>query len=262
MNNEKNPIKLIGTGILCLIGGLIGVAVFNALHGRVTDYTFFSVVDDWSIYIGLSWFFAALGVALAIYGGYSIYKEKNKAETARLQAENGFQTDTDQANAGDVDAQFSLGLRYYRGDGITQDYAAAYQWWTKAAEQGLKTAQFNLGILNEFGEGVSKSDEEAFKWYSLSAEQEYHAALNKVGEFYRDGRIVPQSDTEAFARFEPAAKAGNTKAQYNLGLAYLEGKGCEANRERGINFLSRSAEGNNAEARRKLDDLLDGKSGF
>jgi len=263
MNSKnENPVKLIGIGALLIVGGFIGVAIFNALHGREHDYTYFTVVDDWSTYIALSWVGVVAGLAVVIYGAYSINKAKKNIETARIQAEDGLRTDSDKAKAGDADAQFSLGMRYYKGDGTQRDYAAAYQWWMKAAEQGHKIAQYNLGIMNEHGESVPKSDEEAFKWYSLSAKQKYHSALNKIGEFCRDGRVLPQSDTKAFGLFEFAAKDNNTLAQYNLGIAYLEGKGCEPNRERAINFLSRAAEGNNAPARLKLDELLGGKSGF
>ena len=263
-NNDKTVghVKLIGKCILILIAGIIGVAIFNGLNGRVIDYTLYSVIEDWTVYIVLCWIVVICGLVGIIYGGYNLYKLKTSIENEQAKNEESFKTDAIKANGGDNEAQFSLGMRYYKGDGITQDYAMAYQWWSSAAEQGHRIAQFNLGIMNEKGEGVSPSDEEALKWYIISAEQEYHSALNKIGEFYRDGRAVPQSDEEAFTRFETAAKAGNIFAQYNIGIAYLEGKGCEANRERGINFLSRSAEGNNTQARQKLNELLGGKSGF
>ncbi len=40
------------------------------------------------------------------------------------------------AAKGDAAAQFHLGLMYAKGQGVTQDYAQAVNWYRKAAEQG------------------------------------------------------------------------------------------------------------------------------
>ncbi len=40
------------------------------------------------------------------------------------------------AKQGVADAQHNLGLMYYYGKGVPQDYAEAMGWWSKAAEQG------------------------------------------------------------------------------------------------------------------------------
>ena len=54
-----------------------------------------------------------------------------------------------QANAGDADAQTSLAIAYFNGEGIPQDDAQAMLWFRKAAEQGDADAQFNLGAIYE-----------------------------------------------------------------------------------------------------------------
>ncbi len=40
------------------------------------------------------------------------------------------------AELGDAVAQYSLGLMYYHGRGVPQDYAEAAKWYRKAAERG------------------------------------------------------------------------------------------------------------------------------
>lgn len=40
------------------------------------------------------------------------------------------------ASLGLVDAQFNLGLMYYKGQGVPQDYEEALRWFKEAAEQG------------------------------------------------------------------------------------------------------------------------------
>ena len=72
---------------------------------------------------------------------------------------------------GDKVAQCNLGLMYYNGNGLPQDYKEAVKWYTKAAEQGYADAQFNLALMYDNGQGVPKDYKEAVKWYTKSAEQ-------------------------------------------------------------------------------------------
>ena len=72
---------------------------------------------------------------------------------------------------GDVDAQFSLGVMYECGLGVTKNDAEALKWFQLAAKQGVAIAQRNLGALYANGRGVMQNDVEALKWYSLAAEQ-------------------------------------------------------------------------------------------
>ena len=75
------------------------------------------------------------------------------------------------AEAGDADAQYSMGWMYDTGDGVPKDYAEAVKWYRKAAEQGHAVAQFNLGVMYADGEGVPKDMAEATKWIRKAAEQ-------------------------------------------------------------------------------------------
>ncbi len=46
-----------------------------------------------------------------------------------------------QAEDGNVEAQYQLGLAYYNGDGIKQNNSKAYYWFQKAIEQGCVEAK-------------------------------------------------------------------------------------------------------------------------
>ena len=74
------------------------------------------------------------------------------------------------AEQGDARGQFSLGLLYENGDGVTRDYTKARQWYEKAAAQGDAKAQLYLGLQSSFGQGVPMDVVEAYMWYSLAAE--------------------------------------------------------------------------------------------
>ncbi|MCP4500187.1 MAG: sel1 repeat family protein, partial [Deltaproteobacteria bacterium] len=45
------------------------------------------------------------------------------------------------ANQGHAQAPFCVGLMYYHGDGVSQDYARAVEWYRKSANQGHAQAQ-------------------------------------------------------------------------------------------------------------------------
>ena len=76
------------------------------------------------------------------------------------------------AERGDATAQFNLGCYFYSGEkGLSQNYAEAVKWYTKAASQGHTAAQNNLGYCYEKGFGVDEDIEKAKYWYQNAAEQ-------------------------------------------------------------------------------------------
>ncbi|MCH9652575.1 MAG: sel1 repeat family protein [Planctomycetes bacterium] len=84
-----------------------------------------------------------------------------------------------------ADAQNKLGLMYYHGEGVTQDYTQAVLMFRKAAEQEHAESQFNLGTMYYNGEGVQKDHTQAVKWLRKAARQglkEAQQALNNLGE--------------------------------------------------------------------------------
>ena len=50
----------------------------------------------------------------------------------------------DDATQGKITAQNNLAGMYYLGEGVVQDYAKAFEWYSKSAVQGNAEAQFNL----------------------------------------------------------------------------------------------------------------------
>ena len=74
-----------------------------------------------------------------------------------------------QAEQGDAEAQYKLGLRYGTGEGVPQDDAEAVRWLCLAADQGFASAQYNLGLKYDTGEGVPQNDVTAHMWFNLAA---------------------------------------------------------------------------------------------
>jgi len=69
-----------------------------------------------------------------------------------------------------VEAQLKLGAMYYIGLLCTpKDYTQAVKWWQKAAEQGDAAGQQLLGVAYYKGAGVPQDYVEAHKWANLAA---------------------------------------------------------------------------------------------
>ncbi|GAB2789746.1 hypothetical protein GCM10027040_15020 [Halomonas shantousis] len=74
------------------------------------------------------------------------------------------------AEQGDARAQYSLGIMYARGQGVSRDDAEAIKWYRKAAQQGLTDAQYALGTQYANGDGVAQDKIQALRWITLAAE--------------------------------------------------------------------------------------------
>jgi uncharacterized protein len=73
------------------------------------------------------------------------------------------------AEKGEAASQFNLGLLYYEGQGVPQDYETAAAWFRKAADQGYAKAQLNLGAMYGVGRGVRRDYQRAYLWLALCA---------------------------------------------------------------------------------------------
>ncbi len=104
------------------------------------------------------------GLAMVLAGlsclSYSCRQETQAPATGSLR---------ERAERGDAVAQRFLGLRYYTGRGVKQDYAEAMRWFHKAAGQGDADAQFNLGFEHYAGRKVAKDNVAALMWLILAS---------------------------------------------------------------------------------------------
>lgn len=143
----------------------------------------------------------------------------------------------------DAEAWFKKGNDYYLGDDETQDYALAFEWFGKAAEQGHLEAQYYLGSMYYDGSGVSKDDEKAMEWYHKAADKGHVQSMYNLGCAYLSGEGVAQNNEKAVQWLIMAARQGKAEAQYNLGhLYYHGGAGLEQDYEEAFVYISKAAE--------------------
>ena len=80
------------------------------------------------------------------------------------------------AEQGHPAVQYQVGAKYFRGDGVRQDYQEAAKWWEMSANGGQVDAQFNLGLMYFRGLSISANDKKAAELFSLAAEQGHAGA--------------------------------------------------------------------------------------
>ena len=152
------------------------------------------------------------------------------------------------AENGDMKAQYSLGLRYARGQEVDKDYKKAAYWFEKAAQQGHSDAQKLIGACYYNGEGVKKDLAKAVYWFKKAAEQGQAEAQCLIGTCYYNGEGVKKDLAQAVYWYEKAAQQGQAEAQYNLGVYYYNGQGVDKNITKATYWFEKAAEQGLAQA--------------
>ncbi len=128
-----------------------------------------------------------------------------------------------EAESGLSAAQLQLANLYVQGNGVTQDYTAAAQWFTASADRGNATAQYSLAVLNERGLGVPQDTDTAAAWYERAARQQHPNAQYALGIAFLEGRGKSQDYRQAAVWLERAALQNVADAQYAYAVILEDG---------------------------------------
>lgn len=134
---------------------------------------------------------------------------------------------TEEAEKGNIYAQYKLGLRYALGNGTKKDLEKAEAWLTLAAEADHEPAQDDLGLLYYSGAEQHKNINKIFQLWEAAANQGYAPAQNNLGVLYSKGLGVLQDYCESVKWYKHSAWQRYSHAQYNLGNMYFFGRGVE-----------------------------------
>ncbi|MGH1350822.1 MAG: peptidoglycan-binding protein [Methyloligellaceae bacterium] len=159
------------------------------------------------------------------------------------------------AASGNFKAQFSVAMRYLRGDRVKQNYAAARRWLTRSASQSFAPAQFNLGILFERGLGVQKDIAKARTWYLRAANRGNVEAMHNLAVLYAQPTVSKPNYNEAILWFKQAANYGHSGSQYNLGILYKNSIGVQIDKPQAYKWFTLALARGVKNAAEQLTDL-------
>jgi TPR repeat protein len=102
------------------------------------------------------------------------------------------------AEAGDIEAQMTLGFAYLEGEGVEQDDIEASYWFLLAAEEDHPDAQYILGAMIQLGRGFTQDLEKAARYYAYAANQGHAYAQYELANAYLNGRGRPMDPGLAY----------------------------------------------------------------
>ena len=162
---------------------------------------------------------------------------------------------------GESSSQWRLGGMYLNGLGVDQDYGKAFEWYLKAAEQGDAIGQDNVGKMYQNGWGIEQDYKKAFEWYLKAAEQGEAYSQWRIGDLFFDGDGVDQDYGEAFKWYLKAAEQGDAIGQSNVGNMYQHGLGIEQDYRKAYEWYLKAAEQGDAYSQNRLGGMYCGGIG-
>ena len=142
-----------------------------------------------------------------------------------------------QSHANTKDQQYNDSVVAYNSG----NYEEAIVIWRNLADDNYHNAQYSLGVAYFNGEGVAQDLKKAIDWFELAAIGGNVQAMFNMGSAYYQGNGTNQDYTKAVEWWQKAAALEQRSAQYNLGLAYYFGKGVEQDLSRAAESLRQAA---------------------
>ena len=109
---------------------------------------------------------------------------------------------TEAAELGSVEALHSLGLTYYRGEGVEQDDVKAVEFYKKAAMQGHVESRHKLGNH----EGRKGNHDRAVRHFLISAKMGHKDSVETIKKLFMVGIATKEQYAQALKRYQDAVE--------------------------------------------------------
>ncbi len=133
---------------------------------------------------------------------------------------------------GDGDACFRIGLAYYEGSEVEQDYKIAKEYLEIACDHKVGVGCGTLGVMYENGKGARIDYAKAKAYYKKGCDYDYSNGCLMLGIYYENGRGGEQNIAKAGeyyriskAYHEKECDNGDGNGCLMLGYAYSRGSG-------------------------------------
>ena len=101
--------------------------------------------------------------------GYKYYQKGNYEKALKIW--------TVEADEGNKEAFYNIGLLYFFGNGVEKNLPLAFEYCQKAAFMGSPRAQNNLAFMYIKGLGVKKSYIDSYVWATVAIKHGYNSQL-------------------------------------------------------------------------------------
>ena len=165
----------------------------------------------------MRWYLSGLALGIALLGASEV-PAVSVASCAEARIEAGL---CQKAVAGDGQALYDVGMKFFRGLEVNQDIA------------------------------------ESFSWFKASSDKGYGPAFTQLGKMAENGQGGARDYVRAYRMYRAGVSAGDHEAEYRLGLLYLHGYGVVEDKDKAADWLKKARDGYYAPAEEALKPLLE-----
>ncbi|MCW8879104.1 MAG: ankyrin repeat domain-containing protein [Kangiellaceae bacterium] len=145
------------------------------------------------------------------------------------------------AEKGHALSQFQLGEYYLKGHLVNRDLNLAINWYSTAAKSGSARSADKLAYIYRTSEYDLLDYEKSVHWTVYAAKLGYLRAQTELCLNYKtDSGFLKKDLSQGAYWCERAANQGDSFSQYNIGFAYLLGKGVKPDAEKAKYWLELS----------------------
>lgn len=148
-----------------------------------------------------------------------------------------------------------IGFLYFRGLGVTQDFARSAEYFRKACDLGDLGGCNNLGALYENGQGVKLDDAKALALYKQACNGGVFGACNNLATRYETAHGVQRDYDQAFSLFKRACDGKEWQACDGLGDMFRLGHSVPVDLDKARQLYDQACRGGNDDGCKDLKSL-------
>lgn len=154
---------------------------------------------------------------------------------------------------GNEEATFRLGVLYFNGEcGLTQNKEKAFEIWLKGSEAGFGGCSKNVGLCYKDGNGTSQNFPLAIEYFEKAMDQGNIESILELGYAYDKDGIAATDLEKAANYYAEAYAAGNPDGAFRLGLMYENGTGVEKDLAKALELYTYASDNGHVRATVKV----------
>ena len=160
------------------------------------------------------------------------------------------------AELGSAEAQYELANTLANGRGMPRDMEAALIWAKKAAFSGHVAAQHSAGVSLLRRAATPQDISEGVELLRKAAASNHREAIMVLAGVLTRGEFgLAKDENQAELLLMPRAEGGDAEMQFGLATLYLYGQSFTSKREKGMEWLEKSAAAGFEKSQKLLSEL-------
>tara|TARA_R110002111_G_C6001785_1_gene373240 strand:- start:4178 stop:5782 length:1605 start_codon:yes stop_codon:yes gene_type:complete len=139
-----------------------------------------------------------------------------------------------------AEEQYNLGWQYYSGEGKSQNYSKAFDYFNKSAAQGNNDSRYVLGFMYKEGQGNRADLYKAKRFLTLASENGHPYASIELAKMYSVEGYLDFDFHKAFRLYKKGVNATSGEAEFYIGQSYEWGYGVTQNTRTALTYYKKA----------------------